>query len=320
MALETVRVRVTAARATRVVLAIVALGSAMAAHPSDARGTRRGPVAELLINASSGRVIFASLPDAPHRPASLTKMMTLYLLFDALDSGRVRLSESIPVSFNAARQPASRLGLTAGTTLPLRTAIQAMAVHSANDVSVAIAERLGGSETAFAAMMNAKARQLGMTRTSFANATGLTNTGNQTTARDMATLARALLRDHPREYPVFATRAITWRARRYVNHDHLLGKVGGVDGIKTGYTADAGYNIATSAKRGGVRVIAVVLGEKSVQARDVRVANLVELGFTPPVRGSVAPVVAPPRAVKPSRNRSSGPRRAARRPAADRLR
>ena len=110
------------------------------------------------------------------------------------------------------------------------------------------------------------------------------NTGNQTTARDMATLARALLRAHPREYPVFATRSITWRSHRYVNHDHLLGKVGGVDGIKTGYTLDAGYNIATSAKRGGVRVIAVVLGEKSVQARDVRVANLVELGFTPPAR------------------------------------
>ncbi|WP_426265179.1 D-alanyl-D-alanine carboxypeptidase family protein [Sphingomonas sp. PWP1-2] len=281
MALETVRVSVPA-WSMRVMLGSLALVSGLVAQPSQARGVSRRPVAEVLVTASSGRVIFANLPDAPRRPASLTKMMTLYLLFDALDSGRVRISESIPVSHRAARQPASRLGLTAGTSLPLRTAIQAMAVHSANDVSVAIAERLAGSERDFAGLMNAKARELGMTRTSFANATGLTDTGNQTTARDMATLARALLRDHAREYRVFATRSITWRSRRYANHDHLLGKVGGVDGIKTGYTLDAGYNIATSAKRGGVRVIAVVLGEKSAQARDVRVANLVELGFTPP--------------------------------------
>eukprot|EP01037_Dinobryon_pediforme_P038148 gene38148-45995_t len=152
-----------------------------------------------------------------------------------------------------------------------------MAVHSANDVTVAVAELLAGNERDFAVAMSAKARQLGMTRTRFANATGLTNAGNETTARDMATLAHALLRDHPREYAVFATRSLTWRSHRYVNHDHLLGKVGGVDGIKTGYTLDAGYNIATSAKRGGTRVIAVVLGAKSVQARDVRVAHLVEL-------------------------------------------
>ncbi|TPG51646.1 D-alanyl-D-alanine carboxypeptidase [Sphingomonas glacialis] len=284
MAFVDVSVRVPPARSTRIVFGILALGCGLAAQPSSARVAPRAPVSELLINASTGRVIFANLPDSPHRPASLTKMMTLYLLYDALESGRVRVTESIPVSRNAARQPASRLGLTAGTSLPLRTAVQAMAVHSANDVTVAIAERLAGNEADFAVLMNAKARQLGMTRTSFANASGLTNAGNQTTARDMVTLARALLRDHPREYPVFATRAITWRSRRYVNHDHLLGKVGGVDGIKTGYTADAGYNIATSAKRGGVRVIAVVLGEKSVQARDVRVANLVELGFTPPAR------------------------------------
>lgn len=320
MVFENSMARATAARSTRIVLGILAFGSALSAGPAAARLAPRGPAAELLVNASTGRVLFANLPDAPHRPASLTKMMTLYLLFDALGSGRVRIDEAIPVSVNAARQPASRLGLTARTALPLRTAIKAMAVHSANDVTVAVAERLGGSERAFAGLMNAKARELGMTRTRFANASGLTNAGNQTTARDMVTLARALLRDHPREYPVFATRALTWRSRRYVNHDHLLGRVGGVDGIKTGYTADAGYNIATSAKRGAVRVIAVVLGERSIQARDVRVANLVELGFTPPVRGVVTPVLAPPRVVRPSRNRSSGPRRVARRPAEDRPR
>lgn len=272
------------ARLARIMMGCLALGGGALAQSAAARGRSPGPVSELLVNAATGRVLFATLPDALHRPASLTKMMTLYLLFDALDAGRVSINASVPVSRNAARQPASRLGLGAGTTLPLRTAIQAMAVHSANDVTVAVAELLAGNERDFAVAMSAKARQLGMTRTRFANATGLTNAGNETTARDMATLAHALLRDHPREYAVFATRALTWRSHRYVNHDHLLGKVGGVDGIKTGYTLDAGYNIATSAKRGGMRVIAVVLGAKSVQARDVRVANLVELGFTPPAR------------------------------------
>lgn len=260
------------------------LASVVVAQPAPARAARLGPVAEFVVDASNGRVRYAKLPDAMRRPASLTKMMTLYLVFDALESRKVRLDDAVPISRNAARQPASKLGLVAGQTLPLRTAIQAMAVHSANDATVAIAEWVGVSEPAFAAAMTAKARQLGMTRTTFANATGLTNAGNQTTARDMATLARALLKNHPREYAIFATRSMTWRSKRYASHDHLLGRVGGVDGIKTGYTADAGYNIVTSAKRNGTRIIAVVLAEKSVQARDVRVANLVELGFTPLVR------------------------------------
>jgi D-alanyl-D-alanine carboxypeptidase len=268
----------------RVLIGLSALSSIAIVPPALARPASPGPAAELLVDAATGRILYAKLPDAPRRPASLTKMMTLYLLFDALDSGAIRLNDSVPISRNAARQPASRLGLTAGTTLALRTAMQAMAVHSANDVTVAVAERLAGTERAFAAEMTAKARQLGMTHTSFANATGLTSPGNQTTARDMAILARALLQRHPKDYAVFATRSFTWRSKRFASHDHLLGKVAGVDGIKTGYTVDAGYNIATSAKRNGVRVVAVVLAAKSIQARDVRVANLVELGFTPPAR------------------------------------
>uniref|UniRef100_UPI0035C968CE D-alanyl-D-alanine carboxypeptidase family protein n=1 Tax=uncultured Sphingomonas sp. TaxID=158754 RepID=UPI0035C968CE len=252
----------------------------MAARPASAAAAV-GPTSELLVDASSGRILYARLPDAPHRPASLTKMMTLYLAFDALDAGMLRLDDAVAISRNAARQPPSKLGLVAGETLSVRTAIKAMAVHSANDVAVALAERLGGSERAFADAMTAKARRLGMTQTSFANASGLTNPGNRTTARDMTTLALALLHNHPRDYPVFATRSVVWRSRRIASHDHLLGKVDGVDGIKTGYTVDAGYNIATSAKRHGLRIVAVVLGAKSLQARDVRVANLVELGLTP---------------------------------------
>ncbi|RZF66387.1 D-alanyl-D-alanine carboxypeptidase [Sphingomonas populi] len=263
----------------RLLLGACALLYAVGPQPLFARKVAR-PTSELLVDASSGRAIYASLPDEPRRPASLTKMMTLYLVFDALDAGRLRLNDPVPISRNAARQPASRLGIAAGKSLPVRAVIKAMAVDSANDVTVAIAERLCGSENAFAAAMNAKARQLGMTNTRFANATGLTNRGNQTTARDMAGLSLALLKRHARYYPVFATPSIIWRSRRIVNHDHLLGKVSGVDGIKTGYTADAGYNIATSAQRRGKRIIAVVLGADSLRARDRRAAELVEFGFT----------------------------------------
>ena len=206
-------------------------------------------------------------------------MMALYLIFDAIERRRLRLDDTVPISRNAARQQPSRLGIAAGRSLSVRLAIQAIAVHSANDVTVAMAERLGGSEAKFANLMTAKAKQLGMNHTAFANASGLTNPGNRTTARDMAKLAMALLRNHPREYGVFATRSIVWRAHRIFSHDHLLGRIRGVDGIKTGYTVDAGYNIATSAKRGGLRIVAVLLGAKSVRARDLRVAKLVELGF-----------------------------------------
>lgn len=272
--------RLSPALTGRLLLGACALSYTVGAQPLLARATTR-TTSELLVDASNGRTLYASLPDAPHRPASLTKMMTLYLVFDALDAGTLRLDDAVSISRNAARQPASRLGITSGKKLSVRTAIQAMAVHSANDVTVAIAERLGGTEDKFATLMTAKAQQLGMTHTSFANATGLTNRGNQTTARDMARLALALLKHHARYYPVFGTRSIVWRSQRIVNHDHLLGKVGGVDGIKTGYTVDAGYNIATSAKRRGVRIVAVVLGASSLRARDLRVANLVELGFMP---------------------------------------
>jgi D-alanyl-D-alanine carboxypeptidase len=238
-------------------------------------------VAEVLVDAGTGGLLYADQADAPRRPASLTKIMTLFLAFDAIDAGRLDPDDAVTISRFAARQPASRLGLAAGKSLSVRTALRVIAVHSANDVAVALAERLAGSEPAFVARMNARARQLGLRHTHFANATGLTNTGNVTTARDIASLSLALLRQHPRDYPVFATRKVNWNKRQLANHNHLLGRVAGVDGIKTGYTVDAGYNLAASAKRHGRRIIAVVLGERSIAARDVRVANLVELGFGP---------------------------------------
>lgn len=241
-------------------------------------------VAEVVVDASTGSVLYEQQADALRRPASLTKMMTLYLAFDALADGALSLDDLVPFSRAAARQPASRLGIAAGRSLSVRTALRLIAVHSANDVAFALAEKIAGSEARFAALMNARARQLGMTHTHFANATGLTNTGNVTTARDMATLSVAILRHYPRQYALFATRAVQWESRHFVNHNHLLGHVAGVDGIKTGYTVDAGYNIAASASRHGKRVVAVVLDERSVAARDRRAARLIELAFGSPVQ------------------------------------
>ncbi|MDO7841805.1 D-alanyl-D-alanine carboxypeptidase family protein [Sphingomonas immobilis] len=246
---------------------------------ASARKARPRPVAELLVNATTGTILAAHLPDVSRRPASLAKIMALYLVFDAIDAGRLHLDDKVRISRRAERQPPSTMGLPEGRSLTVRAAIQAIAVHSANDVTVAIAEKIAGSERAFATAMTAKARKLGMSSTRFHNATGLTDPANTTTARDMATLARALLRNHPRDYAVFATRSIRWRSLPMINHNHMLGKVQGVDGIKTGYTADAGYNIVSSAKRRGRRVIAVVLGAESVHARDARAAKLVDFSF-----------------------------------------
>lgn len=254
-------------------LAVAAGSPALASDGTDRR------TAEVVVDGSTGRLLYAEQADAPRHPASLTKMMTLYLAFEALAHGRLRRDDPVPVSRKAARQQPSRLGIGAGGSLSVRTALKAIAVHSANDIAVALAERLAGSESRFAALMTDRAHRLGMTHTRFANATGLTNAGNVTTARDIATLSVALLRDYPHDYAIFATRSITWGKRRLANHNHLLGRVAGIDGIKTGYTVDAGYNLAASALRHGRRIVAVVLDERSVAARDARVANLIELGF-----------------------------------------
>ena len=236
-------------------------------------------VSSLVIDADDGDTLYASDANVVRPPASLTKMMTLFLVFDAIEAGTLHLDDQIEMSRHAASQQPSKLGLRAGRSLSLRTAINAVVVDSANDVAVALAERLRGSERAFARAMTAKARALGMERTSFANATGLTDPGNRTTAHDIAVLSLAMLRDHPRGYDYFATRSFRWANRTIANHNHLLGRVPGVDGIKTGYTVDAGYNLAASAKRHGKRLIAVVMGERSAAARDVRVSHLLEAGF-----------------------------------------
>ena len=240
------------------------------------------------MDAADGTTLFSHDADVVRAPASLTKMMTLFLVFDALDNKVLALDDLLPVSKHAANQQPSRLGLKSGQTLKVRAAIRAVAVNSANDVAVVLAERLGRSEKAFAVQMTLKARQLGMRRTNFANATGLTDQGNRTTAHDIGLLSLALIRQHARYYPYFSTRSIRWNDRVLQNHNHLLGRLPGLDGIKTGYTADAGYNLAASARRKGKRIIAVVMGERSAAKRDVRVLNLLENGIVfKPKRGSV---------------------------------
>ena len=262
----------------RMIFAVMAvvLGCGTLAAPA----AGRGPVSAVLVDASNGAVLYADNADRVRAPASLTKMMTLFIAFDAVQAGRLRLSDRVVMSRHAAGQAPTKLGLPAGQSLTVDQAFRVIAVQSANDVAVALGEKLGGNEPAFARMMTARARSLGMNHTIFVNASGLPDRRNVTTAQDIATLSVAMLRAHPREYGYFSTRSFQWGNRRVANHNHLLGAVAGVDGIKTGYTADAGFNLAASAKRGGTRLVAVVMGGRSIRSRDQQVAQLLEAGFT----------------------------------------
>ena len=236
------------------------------------------PVSEIVMDARDGTILYAENAGIVRRPASLTKMMTLLLVFDAIDAGKLDSAGSIRISRYAASQRPSRVGLKPGARMTVEQAIRAVAVLSANDVAVALAEAVGGTEDRFARMMTDRAREIGMADTSFTNATGLPG-ANLSTAEDMAKLSLALLREHPKRYAVFSTRSFSWGGRRVQNHNHLLGAFEGADGIKTGYTAEAGFALAASAKRAGRRLIAVVIGERSIQARDRRVAALLDEGF-----------------------------------------
>ncbi len=213
-------------------------------------------------------------------PASLTKMMTLYLVFEALEHGKFKLTDQLPVSERAAHQAPSRLGLEEGETVAVRDLILGLITKSANDAAVVAAEGLAGSEAAFAEHMTEKAHALGMTSTTFRNASGLPNPAQRTTARDIATLARALYRDFPREYAYFATEEFTYQGVTYSNHNHLMSAYEGMDGIKTGYIRAAGFNLAASAVRGDRRLIGVVMGGRSPHARDMQMAQLLNRGFT----------------------------------------
>ncbi len=235
--------------------------------------------ASIVIQYDTGKVLHAVDPDTRLYPASLTKMMTLYLAFEALRRGHLRLDDKLRVSRHAAGMPPSKLGLEAGGGITVKDAILALITKSANDAAVVMAEALGGTEHQFAQWMTRKAHALGMNRTSFHNASGLPNSLQLSTARDMATLARALIRDFPEYYRLFATDEFTFRGRRHKNHNRLLQSYRGADGIKTGYTRASGFNLATSAVRRGSRLIAVVLGRKSPRSRNGHAARILDRAF-----------------------------------------
>lgn len=224
----------------------------------------------------TGKSLYEENAEALRFPASLTKMMTLFLLFEAVETGRLSLDDELPVSGVAASMPPSRLGLKTGSTIRVSDAAQAMAIKSANDVAVVVAEALGGSESAFAGQMTAKARELGMQRTRFVNASGLPDPLQVTTALDMAILGRALKTRYPRFAPYFRTEEFTYAGRRYEATNKLLGKVRGVDGIKTGYVRMSGFNLVASVNRRGRRLIVVVMGGRTGRERDREVTELIE--------------------------------------------
>jgi D-alanyl-D-alanine carboxypeptidase len=262
------------------VLSTILIGLALVVPPATAATLMRPRYAAILMDARTGEVLYANAADEARHPASITKVMTLFLAFDELVAGRLRLTDPIVMSRHAASQRPSKLGLAPGRSISLDDAIHIITVKSANDVAVALGERIGGSERAFAQMMTRKARALGMRNTTFTNATGLPDAGNVTTARDIAILSAALLRSHPSYYTYFGQQAFKYDSRFYTNHNRLLGKLTGLDGIKTGFTNDAGYTLAASAIRNGQRLITVVLGEPSIPARNRDVTALLDAGFT----------------------------------------
>ena len=266
-----------------VVLIGVILGTASgcttAATLSTVAPTTVAPVSEksasIVVDGSTGAVLYQASADLPRVPASLTKMMTLYLTFEALKSGRITKTTLLPVSAHAASQAPSKLGLKPGQTIDVDTAIKAIVVKSANDVAVVLAEYLGGTEDQFAAQMTAKARQLGMRGTNFHNASGLPDPQQITTARDMALLGMSLRKHYPGQYYYFVTQDFVYNGKLIRAHNRVLAQLNGADGIKTGYVRASGFNIVTSISDNGRQLVAVVMGGETARSRDAQVVSLV---------------------------------------------
>lgn len=247
-------------------LLTIALASAAEANPK---------YASFVLDANTGKALHARYADSPRYPASLTKMMTLYMLFEAMEQGKVAKSTRITFSRHAASMQPSKLGIPAGKSISAEAAILALVTKSANDVAAAVAEHLGGTESNFAKMMTAKARALGMSKTTFRNASGLPNSRQVTTARDMATLGVALQEHFPREFKYFATPSFKYGRTQFRNHNRLLGRVRGVDGIKTGYTRASGFNLVSSVNTDGRSIVAVVMGGKTGASRNAHMEELI---------------------------------------------
>ena len=235
--------------------------------------------AAIVVDAKTGEVLYTKNADSPRYPASVTKVMTLYLAFESLASGKLRLDDRVVFSPRASAQSPTKLGVRAGDSISVSEAMQAMATKSANDAAVALAEKLGGTEQRFAALMTLRAQELGMTNTHFANASGLPDSRQVSTARDLAILSRAVMRDYPQYYKLFSTTAFHFRGQTMRNHNGLLYRMEGVDGLKTGFTNASGFNVAISAVRDNRRLIAVVMGGPTVATRDKTAERLLLTGF-----------------------------------------
>jgi D-alanyl-D-alanine carboxypeptidase len=291
-------------RGTRYTVFALVAGLAVLAvttDPADARSRRRGgnkgggynpPYAAIVVDANSGAVLHAAEADSLRHPASLTKIMTLYLLFERLEAGKIRLDTPMNVSAHAASQDPTKLGLRPGQTLAVEDAIRGLVTKSANDAAAVIAEALAGDEEEFAKLMTRKARSLGMSRTTYMNASGLPDRDQVTTARDQATLGRAIQERFPRYYKYFQTAAFTYRGETMRNHNRLLGKVEGVDGIKTGYTRASGFNLVSSVRRNNRHIVSVVLGGSSGGARDARMRSLIDKYIVTASTKRTAPAIA----------------------------
>jgi D-alanyl-D-alanine carboxypeptidase len=244
-----------------------------------------------VLDDKSGQVLHEDHADDPRHPASLTKIMTLYLLFEQIEDGTLKLDTPLPISTKAAIQNPTKMGLKANQTVKVEDAIKGLVTKSANDAAVVVAEALGGSEEEFAKLMTLKARMLGMSSTTYVNASGLPAMEQITTARDQALLGHAIQHRFPVYYQYFATPSFLWRGAEMRNHNNLLGNVRGVDGIKTGYTEASGYNLVCSVRRDDRHIVAVVLGGTSNAARDARMRQLIEANITLASTQRTAPIV-----------------------------
>ncbi|HEU4838028.1 MAG TPA: D-alanyl-D-alanine carboxypeptidase family protein, partial [Micavibrio sp.] len=270
----------------RIVLAMLMLCMALA-YPAEGMAKSKkkqgdesnNKYASIVVDAETGAILSQRYPDKRLHPASLTKVMTLLLLFEALDAGNVRLNDKIQISRHAANAQPSKLGLTPGSSIRVEDAILAVVTKSANDIATAIAEHLAGSESRFALRMTRRARDIGMSKTTFKNAHGLHNPGQVTSARDMATLARYVLVRYPNYYRYFGTKQFTYRGKTYTNHNRLMNTYPGMDGFKTGFINASGFNLIASAKHGNKRLIGVVFGGRSWKSRNDHMASLLNTGF-----------------------------------------
>ena len=280
--------RVGARHGAAILFAALALG---AARPASAQ-LQPYRYSAIVVEAAGGDVLYSASADQPRFPASLTKLMTLYMLFEALRDRRASLDELVPVSWHAASAEPSKLGLVPGTRITVEQALLGLITKSANDAASALGEMMaGGSEERFAQMMTLRARALGMTHTTFCNASGLPDPYQVTTAGDMALLARHLVQDFPEQYRYFSVPGYLFQGRMIPNHDHMLQTFPGADGLKTGYTVASGFNLVTSATRGGTRLVGVVLGANSSYEREQNMTAMLNTGFQ---RLGVAPVFVDP--------------------------